>query len=145
MNVNYLVLKWFHIVAIISWMAGLLYLFRLFVYHSERGQKSRDNHDLLSLMEKRLLYFITHPAMGVSWLAGIGMIVMNPVLMKGGWMHTKLLCVVGLTFMTIFAGRIHKRLVAGNSTYSSKGLRILNEVPTLLMIIIVGLVILKPF
>ncbi len=142
---SYLLLKWLHIVSIISWMAGILYLFRLFVYHVGWGLKSDDNHQMLSIMERRLLFYITHPAMGLSWLAGLGMILVDPLLMKQGWLHTKLLLVVFLTVVTIWAGRIHKQLKNKESKYSSKTLRLLNELPTLLMVVIVGLVIFKPF
>jgi putative membrane protein len=142
---TYLILKWLHIVAVISWLAGILYLLRLFIYHSEWGTKSSDNHDMLVVMERRLMYYITHPAMGFAWLAGLGMIMLNPILMKQGWFHTKLLCVVLLTAMTIFSGRLHRRLKnKENVGFSSRQLRFLNEVPTLLMVIIVGLVVLRP-
>ena len=70
----YLYLKWIHIVAVISWMAGILYLIRLFVYHAEYGPKSEDNHKLLSIMEKKLLYFITHPAMLITWITGLAIL-----------------------------------------------------------------------
>jgi putative membrane protein len=142
---NYLLSKWLHIVAVISWMAGILYLLRLFVYHQEKGHASADVHNLLSLMERRLLYYITHPAMGVSWIAGLAMIVQQPVLMRGGWLHSKLALVLLLTGVTIYAGRLHKRLARGESVLSGKALRFLNELPTILMIGIVGLVVLKPF
>ncbi len=141
----YLALKSLHIVAIISWLAGLLYLYRLFIYHESWGAKSGDNHDMLSVMERRLMYYITHPAMGISWIAGLGMISQNPYLMKQGWLHTKLLFVVALTVFTIFAGRLHRKLKNKESIgFSSKQLRILNEVPTILMVIIVTLVVFKP-
>ena len=142
----YLVWKTLHIIAVISWMAGILYLYRLFVYHREWGSKSEDNHKMLTVMEHRLMYYITHPAMGLSWIAGISMIVNNPMLMKQGWFHAKLTCVVLLTASTIFASRLHKKFKNKQPvSLSGKQLRFLNEVPTLLMILIVSLVVLRPF
>ena len=141
----YLTLKCLHIVAIISWLAGILYLYRLFIYHKEWGTKSEDNHQMLSVMERRLLFFITHPAMGVAWVAGIAMIAQNPILMKQGWLHTKLLFVIILTALTIFAGRLHRKFKNKEAVVlSGKQLRLLNEVPTLIMVIVVGLVIFRP-
>lgn len=143
---SYLSIKSLHIIAIISWMAGLLYLFRLFVYHASHGSKSRDNHELLSLMEQRLYRFITVPAMSVAWLAGLALIMKNPILMKSGWMHGKLLCVVLMTFMTIYGGRLYRQFHEDRRPFPSVlKLKIMNEVPTLLMIIIVIFVIMKPF
>jgi putative membrane protein len=127
-------------------MAGILYLYRLFIYHLEWGTKSSDNHEMLSVMERRLMYFITHPAMGLSWFAGLMMIMQNPLLMKQGWFHTKLLFVVLLTLVTVFAGRLHKKLKNKEKiNFSSKQLRFMNEIPTLLMICIVCLVVFRPF
>ncbi|MBI2601500.1 MAG: protoporphyrinogen oxidase HemJ [Deltaproteobacteria bacterium] len=141
----YLTYKWLHIVSVISWMAGLLYLYRLFVYHSDWGKKSSDNHDMLLVMEKRLLHFITLPAMLVAWVAGISLIVLNPDLMKAGWMHSKLLLVVILTGVTHWGIRLHKNYKNGKASYSSKTLRFVNEIPTILMLVIVALVIFRPF
>lgn len=141
----YLALKSLHIVAIISWMAGILYLFRLFVYHAEWGAKSEDNHKMLCVMEQKLMRFIMHPAMGIAWVAGLWMIAKNPLLMKQGWwLHAKLLFVVFLTIITILSGRIHRNFKNRQSSLSGKKLRLLNEVPTVLMILIVVLVIFRP-
>lgn len=141
----YLTFKSLHIIAVISWLAGVLYLYRLFIYHAEWGTKSEDNHKMLAVMERRLMYFITHPAMGIAWIAGIGMMVQNPLLMKQGWLHTKLLCVVLLTVVTIFASRLHRKFKNREAiAFSSKQLRFLNEVPTILMIIIVSLAVFRP-
>jgi len=142
----YLTFKTLHIVAIISWLAGVLYLYRLFIYHAEWGTKSNDNHNMLVVMERRLMFNITHPAMAVAWFAGLGMIALNPSLMKQGWLHTKLLFVVLLTIVTILAVRLHKKLKNKEALkLSGKQLRFLNEVPTILMIVIVGLVVFRPF
>lgn len=141
----YLLLKVLHIVAIICWMAGILYLLRLFVYHSEYGPKSEDNHKLLTLMERRLLYYITHPAMTISWLAGIGMLVVQPAVLAGGWFHAKLTMVLILTAFTVWSGTIRRKLSERVPVYSPRTLRVFNELPTLLMVVIVYLVVLRPF
>jgi putative membrane protein len=142
----YLTLKWLHIVAVISWMGGILYLFRLFVYHQEQGQDVKTIHTLLSTMEAKLYRLIVMPAMGVTWLAGLAMLMLQPVFLKGGWMHSKFLLVLLLTVVTVYAGRLKRALERKdfNRVPSGRALRIWNEVPTLLMVIIVGLVVFKP-
>lgn len=142
----YLAFKSLHLIAIISWMAGILYLLRLFIYHTEWGSKSEDNHNMLTMMERKLMYYITHPAMGVAWIAGLGMIAQNPTIMKQGWIHTKLLLVVLLTAVTIYAGRLHRKFKNKEAVnWTSKQLRFFNEVPTILMVLIVCLVVFRPF
>lgn len=132
-----------HLIAVISWMAGILYLFRLFVYHaaeSEAVVKAR-----FVVMEGKLYRIILVPAMVVAFLLGVSMLAMNPVLLEKPWMHAKLffaLCLIGVSHM---AGRIRRELSQGHCRYREKTFRILNEVPTLLMIAIVFLVILRPF
>lgn len=132
----------FHIIAVICWMAGILYLIRLFVYHAmetEAVVKSR-----FEVMEFRLYRYITSPAMVVAFILGIAMLFQNPSLLQEGWMHGKLFLVVLLIGVTHMAGSLRKKLANGTSTRSVKFFRILNEVPTLLMIGIVLLAILKP-
>jgi len=146
---SYLICKWLHIVAVISWMAGILYLLRLFIYHREYGEKSQQNHELLSLMEQRLYNYITVPAMIATWGFGLAMISINPSLMSGqGWLHAKIALVFLLTGVTHMGKRIMLRFSSKesiNSLYSTRTLRVLNEVPTVLMIVIVALVIFRPF
>ena len=125
-------------------MAGVLYLFRLFVYHTEYGEKSQANHQLLSLMEQRLLRFITMPAMFITWFCGLSMLYSNPSLLQGKWFHIKLGLVVLLTVFTHSGIFFHKKLKNQQFRYSSKMFRIINEIPTLLMILILGLVVLRP-
>lgn len=135
-----------HVLAIISWMAGILYLFRILVYAAEKGRANREIHALLSLMATRLYKYITNPAMVVAWVAGITMISMQPALLKMGWLHVKLLCVVLMSAATGIAGKWVKRYRDTEEAMpASKTIRIWNEIPTLLMIIIVAMVILKPF
>ena len=142
----YLWMKWLHIVAVIAWMAGILYLYRLLIYHRERGVTSREIHDLLCIMERRLYRYITVPAMVVAAIAGLTMIWLTPSLMSGGWLSAKLAFVVLLVLSTVAAGNISKRAAIDPQTLpASRSLRIANEVPTLLMMVIVGLVVFKAF
>jgi putative membrane protein len=142
----YLWVKWLHIVAVISWMAGILYLYRLLIYHRERGITSREIHELLSLMEYRLYTYITRPAMWVSVIAGLGMIWLNQQLLSAGWLHVKLAAVVGLMGATQVAGKLARHAAKNpESLPQSRTLRIANEVPTVLMLLIVGMVVFKAF
>lgn len=124
-------------------MAGILYLFRLFVYHAEETENLVK--DRFKVMEEKLARIIMLPAMLVALLMGIVMLAMNPELFKNGWMHAKLLFVAGLLFMTHYAGTLRVQLRDGTCRHSGKFFRIMNEVPTLLMILIIFLVILRPF
>ena len=142
---SYLFAKWLHIIAVISWMAGLLYVYRIFIYHQERGQESEDNHKLLSLMGKKLLNIITLPAMGISWFCGLYMLHLNHSLIKQGWMHTKIFFVLCLTVLTFAAKHISGRLAQRVFFSGSKiKLRIINEIPTLLMMLVVWMVVFRP-
>lgn len=135
----------FHVIAIISWMAGILYLYRLLVYAAERRHEHAQVEDLLKTMSRRLWKAITLPAMIASWVAGLTMIFVNPGLLSMPWLHAKLGCVVGLTASTIYAGWQVSRVQAGAPLPSGRAFRFLNEVPTLLMILIVIFVIVRPF
>ncbi len=132
-----------HLIAVISWMAGILYLFRLFVYHAT--EKERVVRDRFEMMESRLNRLIVHPAMGVSLLLGMSLLALNVELFKKPWMHGKLTLALGMVAVTIFASKIMRELKAGKARYSDRGFRLLNEVPTLLMIGIVFLVIMRPW
>ena len=139
----YLVVKAVHILAVISWMAGMLYLPRLFVYHAEQGQDQKLN-ETFKVMERRLLRFIMTPAMIVSWIFGLSMMI-SAGWTKAPWMHAKLLLVVLLSGIHGFLSMHVKRFASDQNQKSGRYFRILNEVPTLLMILIVVLVVLKPF
>ena len=142
----YLWMKWLHIVAVISWMAGILYLYRLLIYHRERGVSSSEIHELLKLMEYRLYRYITIPAMIIAAIAGTLMIVLNGDLLIGGWLWAKLLFVAGLMASTLYAGSIVRQAAINPQTLpTSRFLRVANEVPTVLMLVIVGLVVFKAF
>ncbi|MBN8533506.1 MAG: protoporphyrinogen oxidase HemJ [Rhizobiales bacterium] len=135
--------KVLHVVAIISWMAGLLYLPRLFVYHAGLATDS-DAAQLFVLMEYRLYRYIMIPAMVVAWLTGLWM-AWSAFGFRGGWLHAKLLLVVALSAHHGFQGRWRRAFALGQNARPARFYRIQNEVPTLLMIAIVALVILKPF
>lgn len=134
-----------HVVAIISWMAGILYLYRLLIYAAERRQEHPKVEDLLQTMTRRLLKAITVPAMALSWLAGLTMLTLNPGLMSLPWFHVKLTSVVLLTLSTLYAWKLVTRVQKSAELPQGKTLRFLNEVPTLLMIIIVTMVIVRPW
>ncbi len=143
MSSYYRVILCFHLVAAISWMAGILYLYRLFIYHTEEGEavvKAR-----FCVMEERLSRIITLPAAIASIVLGIWMIVLAPGLLDERWMWVKLALATLLMGMTHFAGTVRRQLARGETPYTSRTLRILNEVPTLLMIGIIFMVILRPF
>lgn len=142
---NYSWLKAFHLIAVISWMAGLLYLPRLFVYHVE-APKGGELSETLKTMEHRLLRYIMNPAMIVMWLLGITMIVANSAVMTGGgWLHVKLFLVILLSGFHMACSVWRKKFARDENVKSQKFFRIANEVPTVLMIIIVILAVVKPF
>jgi len=139
----YLWFKAFHIIFMVAWFAGLFYIFRLFVYHA-KFQKEAELCKAYSLMERKLLYAIMHPAMLLTFLFGFGMLWLNPVLLQQKWFHVKLGLVALLLGYQIFAGITHKRFKRGNFFLSETSCRIINEVPTLILIGAVLLVIFKP-
>jgi putative membrane protein len=136
-------IKALHVIAVIAWMAGMLYLPRLFVYHSvtEIGSKQSET---FKLMEQRLLKAIINPAMVVTWLAGL-YLAWAGHWFAAGWLHGKLLLVIAMSGMHGFLGRCVKDFAADRNTRSQRFYRIINEVPTVLMIGIVILVVVKPF
>lgn len=139
----YLWAKALHIIGIIAWFAGIFYIWRLFVYHSETN--SQEVRDTLSVMERKLYKIIMQPAMVFSLFFGFLMFYLNwEYLSTAIWMWSKLGLVCGVLFVHFLSDWYRIQLLNGK-TYSSKRFRILNEVPTVLMIIIVILVVLKPF
>lgn len=139
----YLWIKALHVLAIISWMAGMLYLVRLYVNHAMETEGVV--MERLQGMERRLLNAITTPAMVVSVLTGLGMIAMNPGLMGLAWMQVKLVMVVGMLAMHGLAVKWRKQLIDTPHFKTDKFFRVMNEIPTLLMIVIVVMVIVRPF
>ena len=140
---NYLWLKSLHLIAVISWMVGLLYLPRLFAYHAEETVKA--TQATLAIMEKRLLKIIMNPAMIVTWALGLLLIFANPSVFEGGWMHVKFTCVILLTALHMVFAKWRKNLEKGESQRSAKFYKIWNEAPTILMIAVVVMAIVKPF
>ena len=136
-------IKALHVLAIISWMAGLLYLPRLFVYHAE-NRASDAIGALFCVMERRLYRYIMNPAMMVAWLTGLYM-AWAAGFHRAGWFAGKFALVIALTFAHVYLGRRMRAFAAGTDDKSSKFYRVLNEGPTLLMLGIVVLVIVKPF
>ncbi len=143
MGNGYLWLKAVHVLAIISWMVGLLYLPRLFVYHVEAGVGSQQAATF-QVMERRLMKAIMLPAIVVVWATGIWLMIQGGWV-KAGWLHWKIMLVLALSGLHGYLSVERKKLAAGTSRRSSRDFRILNEVPTLLLIGIVILVIVKPF
>jgi protoporphyrinogen IX oxidase len=136
-------LKAAHVIAVISWMAGLLYLPRLFVYHcaEDRGSKQARTFEV---MERRLLRAIMNPAMIVVWITG-PLLAWQAGMFRDGWLMAKLILVVLLTGYHHVLGRWRKDFTADRNRHDARFYRLMNEVPTLLMVGIVVLVVVKPF
>ena len=140
----YLTLKALHLIAVISWMAGLLYLPRIFVYHVE-NYKKKEVTAVFEVMEKRLYNCIMRPAMLFSWIFGIILIYLNGLdVLTTFWMQIKLLLVIILSGYHEYLGKCINHLKNRTNTKTSKFYRYLNEVPTVLLILIVFIVIIKP-
>jgi putative membrane protein len=138
----YLWIKALHVIAVIAWMAALLYLPRLFVNHAEVGAGPQGER--FKKMERGLVRIIMAPAMGVAWLAGLALIYLGEF-HGAGWLHAKLALVVLLTGAHFYFGYLTRVFARDGNTRPAGFYRILNEVPTVLMIGIVILVIVKPF
>lgn len=138
--------KSLHVISVIAWMAGLFYLPRLFVYHVERVGSGGDADELFQTMERRLLKAIMNPAMIASWLFGI-MLVLTPGVVDWSsvWPWTKAGAILGMTWFHQWCGRRRKDFVAGTNTRTGRQYRMMNEVPTLLLLVIVFSVIARPF
>ncbi|AYD03107.1 protoporphyrinogen oxidase HemJ [Neorhizobium sp. NCHU2750] len=139
----FLYVKAFHVIAVMSWMAGLLYLPRLFIYHTD-AEIGSDRSETFKMMERRLLKVIMNPAMMVSWVLGL-YLAWDIYGFQGGWLHLKIAMVVGLTAVHMFFSRAVRDFAADRPRGAASYWRIWNEVPTILMIVIVILVIVKPF
>jgi protoporphyrinogen IX oxidase len=139
----YLTLKALHIIAVISWMAGMLYLPRLFVYHAGAKPDSEQS-ETFKVMERRLLKAIMNPAMIAAWLLGAWLAWRGDWL-AAPWFYAKLALVLGLSGLHGYLAGIVKQFAADNNLHSHKFYRIINEMPTVLMILIVLLAVLKPF
>lgn len=141
---TYLWVKFLHVISVISWMAGLFYLPRLFVYHAEQIQPGTEADALFQTMERRLLRAIMNPAMIATWIFGVAMVLI-PGLVDWSmiWPWTKAASVIAMTAFHMWLAARRKDFAAGRNTLSGRRYRMMNEVPTLLMIVIVASVILK--
>jgi protoporphyrinogen IX oxidase len=139
----YLWIKVLHITAIISWMAGMLYLPRLFVYHADALSGSELARTFV-VMERRLMRFIMLPALVVAWITGLALAA-HAGLFHAGWLHGKLLLVLFLTGVHGYFSRIRKDFASEKNRRGARFYRILNEIPTVLMVGIIILVVVKPF
>ena len=140
----YLTFKALHLIAVISWMAGLLYLPRIFVYHSETKENIGQS-ETFKLMEKRLYFYIMNPARILSWVFGILLIHSQGILSLGFlWMKIKIGLVIILTAYHFYLLAVLRDFQVDKNTKNSKFFRIINEVPTLLLIIIIFVVVFKP-
>jgi putative membrane protein len=138
-------IKAFHVIAIIAWMAGLLYLPRLFVYHAQ-SKTGSEQSETFKVMERRLLRYITTPAMLASWVLGLALAFSGVIdWSKDGWFHAKLFLVLLLSAYHGLLAKWTKDFALDRNTHSARFYRIANEVPTLLMILIVILVVVRPF
>jgi putative membrane protein len=144
MHNYYLWFKAFHVVSVISWMVGLLYLPRLYAYHT-RVEKGSEMDKMFQLMENRLLRIIMNPAMISTYASGIINSYIYGLTALGKWFHIKMLAVLVLTIFHGLLARWRKNFVNGNNVYSEKFFRIANELPTIMMIVAVFVVIIKPF
>ena len=141
---SYDIIKALHVISIIAWMAGLLYLPRLYVYHAETTIGSV-RAETFKVMERRLLKAIMNPAMIASFLFGIWMLVLAPVLLLETWMQVKVACVLGMAGCHGVFSKIRQQLENDEQPRLARVYRIWNEVPTVLMIIIIVMAVVKPF
>ncbi len=140
---TYLLFKSLHLIAVVSWMAGLLYLPRIFVYHSEADHLSQK--EIFKTMERKLYNYIMMPAMLLSWLFGMLLIhTLGFSVFSEFWMQVKTALIVILTFYHFQLGKYLGDFATGNNIKSSKYFRIINEVPTIILIAVVFLAIFKP-
>ena len=141
---SYLLFKSLHLIAVISWMAGLLYLPRIFVYHVE-NINDQNSTNIFKTMEKKLYFYIMIPAMILSWIFGLILIsIIGFDVLSATWIQLKLIFVVLLTFYHFYLGQCLKNLAFEQNNKTSKFFRIINEIPTILLILIVFIVVFKP-
>ena len=136
----FLWIKAIHIISVIAWMAGLLYLPRLFVYHSDKEIK-QNTSNTFKVMERKLYRFIMNPSVALVWITGLILFYYSGI---ETWLLVKIALVILMTFFHIFLGQRLRDFTADANKYSSRFFRIINEVPTIIMIIIVFLAVLQP-
>jgi putative membrane protein len=141
---SYLLLKSLHLISVISWMAGLLYLPRIFVYHVE-NLKDKNTSSVFKKMERKLYFYIMTPAMILTWIFGLALISsLGFEVLSATWIKIKLLLVILLTSYHFYLSKLLSDFKMGQNTKSSNFFRTINEVPTILLILIVFVVIFKP-
>ena len=141
---SYLLFKSLHLIAVISWMAGLLYLPRIFVYHVENID-DQNTTNIFKIMERKLYFFIMMPAMLLSWFFGLILIsILGFDILSMMWVQVKLIFVILLTLYHFYLGYLLSKFRSDQNTKTSRFFRIINEVPTILLILIVFIVIFKP-
>ncbi len=142
----YLWLKALHIIAVIAWMAGMLYLPRLFVYHAA-AKPGSELSETFKTMERRLLKLIINPAMIATWLLGLSLIWLmgKDAFVQSGWLHAKLILVLAMTGLHGFFAGLVKQFNTDRNQRSQRFYRIINEIPTVLLVVIVVLATVKPF
>ena len=141
---SYLLFKSLHLIAVVSWMAGLLYLPRIFVYHVENKNK-KEATDIFEVMEKRLFLYIMRPAMILTWIFGLILIYLNGIeIFSQLWMQLKIVLVILLSAYNDYLGKCLLSLKNNTNIRSAKFFRIINEIPTVMLIFVVFLVIFKP-
>ena len=140
----YLLFKSLHLIAVVSWMAGLLYLPRIFVYHVENNEK-KEATNIFEVMEKRLFFYIMRPAMILSWVFGLALIYLNGLeIFSQLWFQIKIVLMILLSAYNDYLGKCLAALKNSTNTKSAKFFRIINEIPTVILIIVVFLAIFKP-
>ncbi len=140
---GYLWVKALHVIAIIAWMAGMLYLPRLYIYHCAAEPGSAQS-ETFKVMERRLLRAILNPAMSLAWVLGLALVAHLDAWGEA-WMHAKFACVIALSTLHGFFARWHRQFAADDNRHEARFYRRMNEVPTALMIAIVVLVVVRPF
>ncbi|MEL6800460.1 MAG: protoporphyrinogen oxidase HemJ [Pseudomonadota bacterium] len=138
--------KSLHVISVIAWMAGLFYLPRLFVYHTEQVETRSETDELFQTMERKLLKLIMNPSMIASWVFGLALVATPGIVDWGAvWPWAKLAGILGMTWFHMWCGARRKEFVAGANTRTGRDYRLMNEVPTVLLIVIVVSVIARPF
>ena len=141
---SYLLFKSLHLIAVVSWMDGLLYLPRIFVYHVENKEK-KEATDIFEVMEKRLFFYIMRPAMILTWIFGLVLIYLNGIeIFSQLWLQIKLVLVILLSIYHEHLGKCFYSLKNGTNMRSAKYFRVINEIPTIILILVVFIVIFKP-
>lgn len=144
---NFLIIKSLHIIFVVTWFAGLFYMFRLFVYHAEAARMAEPARSILinqyRIMEKRLWYAIAWPSCVLTLIFGTWLIVLNPAYLTMPWMHIKLFFVVLLVVYQFYGQRVLRNISEDPAKYSSMAMRFMNEVPTVILIAVVFAVVMK--